>query len=175
MMSRRNKDLENLQRLQKNGLIKDLSGLHYYYCDAHPLVISFVSVVSMPLTLDVLADWLPEWRVERGEQELLLLAYYGDNDDLDGLVKDDNPRVRAAVAFRRRAKDLDRLAYDSSPWVKGAVAIQRIDKYLDLLIDDFNWEVRSTVASHGRPQDLIKLADDPSWAVQEMLQLGQNM
>ena len=80
-------------------------------------------------------------------------------DNLDILINDPNPNVRAAVAEKRYG--LDKLINDESPFVRTAVAKQGYN--LDILINDENEYVRAEVAKQGYGLD--KLINDKDWWV----------
>lgn len=82
------------------------------------------------------------------------------SDDLDVLVKDQDPAIRIWVADIGREQDLDVLVKDPDWMVRMAVVGWNRDQDLDILVDDPDWHVRWRVARMGRPQDCQKLADD---------------
>lgn len=98
-----------------------------------------------------------EWSVEAR----LTRAKAGEDQDLDMLVSDPLPQVRAAVADQGRDYDLDRLVSDPVGMVRAAVANQGRDRDLDRLVRDFDWQVRAAVAYQGRDKDLDHLVQDP--------------
>ena len=138
----REKDLENLKKLQKDGKIG-----------------SWVD-------LEKIADWLPSLRDENNDDEYKEeLAEYGRDCDLDKLVKDPEWEVRHAVAMRGRGKDLDILVRDKDDNVRIAVALQGRNCDLDILVHDKNEWVREAVARQGRGKDLDILVNDPDFIV----------
>lgn len=95
------KDLENLKKMQKEGKI------------------------SKDLNISKLANKLPEWRESDQPEDKRKLARYGRDKDLDKLVKDKYPSVRAAVAKRGREQDLDKLARDKNWKVRNLVNTEK--------------------------------------------------
>lgn len=82
------------------------------------------------------------------------------SDDLDVLVKDQDPAIRIRVADIGREQDLDVLVKDPDWMVRMAVVGWKRNQDLDILVNDSDWHVRWRVARVGRPQDCQKLADD---------------
>ena len=97
----RQKDLENLKKMQKEGKI------------------------SKDLNISKLADKLPQWRESSEPEDKRKLAKYGRDRDLDKLVKDKYPSVRAAVAKRGREQDLDKLRSDKNWKVRNLVNTEK--------------------------------------------------
>lgn len=81
-------------------------------------------------------------------------------DDLDVLVKDQDPAIRIRVADIGREQDLDVLVKDPDWMVRMAVVGWKREQDLDVLVSDPDWHVRWRVAVMSRPQDCQKLADD---------------
>lgn len=166
------KDIENLKQLQTNQKLNELG--------------ESIKIAG----LEWIANNLAIWRKSNDWMDKQRVAWYGQSSDLDRLVKDENPYVRAAVADRKRdcdldilvddpetnvracvasqgrGKDLDKLVRDSSARVRAAVARFGRDQDLDILINDPDADVREEVAWHGRLQDFEILANDPATSVQ---------
>lgn len=87
-------------------------------------------------------------------------ACYGRDKDLDKLVSDKDAEVRSYVAEQGRDKDLDKLVNDPDENVRRYVAGQGRDKDLDQLVSDEDPFVRMDVAKQGRDKDLDKLVSD---------------
>lgn len=81
-------------------------------------------------------------------------------EQLDQLVKSDDPILRSIAACYGRDKDLDKLVSDKDAEVRSYVAEQGRDKDLDKLVNDPDENVRRYVAGQGRDQDLDKLVSD---------------
>lgn len=81
-------------------------------------------------------------------------------EQLDQLVKSDDPVLRSVAACYGRDKDLDKLVRDSDAEVRSYVAEQGRDEDLDKLVNDPDENVRRYVAGQGRDQDLDKLVSD---------------
>lgn len=141
------KDLENLKQMQAKKQLDELQ----------------VSLEG----LEGIAEDLAIWRQSDRWLNKQNLAWYGRDSDLDRLVHDKNPYVRAAVADRKRDCDLDVLVNDPEANVRATVAAQGRDKDLDKLVSDEDALVRRSVARVGRDKDLDKLVDDPEADVRE--------
>ena len=87
-------------------------------------------------------------------------ACYGRDKDLDKLVNDKDAEVRSYVAEQGRAEDLDKLVNDPDENVRRYVAGQGRDQDLDKLVSDEDPFVRMDVAKQGRDKDLDKLVSD---------------
>lgn len=81
-------------------------------------------------------------------------------EQLDQLVKSDDPILRSVAACYGRDKDLDKLVNDKDAEVRSYVAEQGRDEDLDKLVNDPDENVRRYVAGQGRDQDLDKLVSD---------------
>ena len=81
-------------------------------------------------------------------------------EQLDQLVKSDDPTLRSVAACYGRDKDLDKLVNDKDAEVRSYVAEQGRDEDLDKLVSDPDENVRRYVAGQGRDKDLDKLASD---------------
>lgn len=62
----------------------------------------------------------------------------------------------------KRPEDLDRLVKSDNPDVRKLVAEFKRDKDLDKLVNDPDEDVRVAVVLGGREQDILALFDDPS-------------
>lgn len=111
-------DLENLKKMQKAGEI------------------------GQDVNLEEIANNLPKWRISDKWYDKLFLADYGQDEDLDILVYDQNVYVRAAVARRGRDCDLDKLVSDPDKHVRYHVAYRGRNKDLRILMGDPDDEVR---------------------------------
>ena len=180
----KDKDLENLEKMQKAGEI------------------------GQDVNLEEIIDKLPKWRKSNKQKDRLQLAIYGRDHDLDKLVRniaDDHTRKKDLENLKKlqkagkidkdddlnkianklpkwresnkeidkvklarygRDQDLDRLVHDKFRSVRQSVADRGRDQDLDLLVNDEDWAVRWEVANQGRKQDIDKLvsdSDDEVW------------
>lgn len=118
---------------------------------------------SKELAVAVISEMLPMWRVSDGTSDLINLARFGNDKDLDQLMYNKQRwgwRVREAVALRGRDGDLEILVADPEPEVRAAVARVGRDCDLDRLVYDPDDFVRYAVACQGREDDLDILAHD---------------
>lgn len=118
---------------------------------------------SKDLAVAVISEMLPVWRVSDETDDLINLARFGNDKDLDWLMYNKQRwgwRVREAVALRGRDEDLEILVADPEPEVRAAVARVGRDCDLDRLVYDPDDFVRYAVACQGREDDLDILAHD---------------
>ena len=118
---------------------------------------------SKELAVAVISEMLPMWRVSDETSDLINLARFGNDKDLDRLMYNKQRwgwRVREAVALRGRPEDLEILVADPEPEVRAAVARVGRDCDLDRLVYDPNDFVRYAVACQGREDDLDILVHD---------------
>lgn len=118
---------------------------------------------SKELAVAVISEMLPVWRVSDETDDLINLARFGNDKDLDRLMYNKQRwgwRVREAVALRGRPEDLEILVADPEPEVRAAVARVGRDCDLDRLVYDPNDFVRYAVACQGREDDLDILVHD---------------
>lgn len=118
---------------------------------------------SKELAVAVISEMLPTWRVSDETSDLINLARFGNDKDLDWLMYNKQRwgwRVREAVALRGRDEDLEILVADPEPEVRAAVARVGRDCDLDRLVYDPDDFVRYAVACQGREDDLDILAHD---------------
>lgn len=118
---------------------------------------------SKELAVAVISEMLPTWRVSDETSDLINLARFGNDKDLDNLMYNKQRwgwRVREAVALRGRDEDLEILVADPEPEVRAAVARVGRDCDLDRLVYDPDDFVRYAVACQGREDDLDILAHD---------------
>lgn len=148
-MTELEKDIENLKQLQANQQLDDLR--------------ESITIAG----LEWIANNLAIWRKSNDWLDKQRVAWYGRSSDLDRLVKDKNPYVRAAVTDRKRDCDLDILVNDPEINVRTCVASQGRNKDLDKLVRDPCARVRAAVARFGRDQDLDILVRDPDTDVRE--------
>lgn len=118
---------------------------------------------SKELAVAVISEMLPTWRVSDETSDLINLARFGNDKDLDNLMYNKQRwgwRVREAVALRGRDEDLEILVADPEPEVRAAVARVGRDCDLDRLVYDPDDFVRYAVACQGREDNLDILAHD---------------
>lgn len=118
---------------------------------------------SKDLAVAVISEMLPVWRVSDETSDLINLARFGNDKDLDQLMYNKQRwgwRVREAVALRGRDEDLEILVADPEPEVRAAVARVGRDCDLDRLVYDPDDFVRYAVACQGREDDLDILVHD---------------
>lgn len=118
---------------------------------------------SKDLAVAVISEMLPVWRISDETDDLINLARFGNDKDLDNLMYNKQRwgwRVREAVALRGRDEDLEILVGDPEPEVRAAVARVGRDCDLDRLVYDPHDFVRYAVACQGREDDLDILVHD---------------